>query len=345
MAGPFQEMANETDRDDRFIAYSNGTVLDTQTGLMWAARDNGWGINWHDAKSYCGNYRGGGYTDWRMPKLHELVGIYDNDIEENGHSNCVTDLIEITDVCMWASYKHVSEAAVFYFSDGARHKYTATSLGFLCRALPVRSGNIAISPRKRKRFLSWNIVRPVAAEVFNLWVDNTQELRWAREAWGILRREGLTSYYDDLTRCKVALCFIALCDIYRDFAHIAWHESVSTEYYDLAGKLDIDSFQLESLLEENEETESIEEIEPRSLNKYDKDDLRYLSNDHRPEVIEALMKGHGGDVSDLFFSLWITNPNHSDETNDFIGNADLSGDKLDAYSWLASGCETFSGWR
>jgi len=32
--------------DDRFIAKGNGTVLDTKTGLMWAAKDNGSDINW-----------------------------------------------------------------------------------------------------------------------------------------------------------------------------------------------------------------------------------------------------------------------------------------------------------
>ena len=59
--------AGEAGRDGRFIAYNNGTVSDTQTGLMWAAKDNGSNINWVNAKSYCENYRGGGYSDWRMP--------------------------------------------------------------------------------------------------------------------------------------------------------------------------------------------------------------------------------------------------------------------------------------
>ena len=69
--------AGEKARDGRFIAYDNGTVLDTKTNLMWAAKDNGSDINWADAKSYCENYRGGGYTDWRMPTTDELAGLYD----------------------------------------------------------------------------------------------------------------------------------------------------------------------------------------------------------------------------------------------------------------------------
>ncbi len=35
--------------DGRFVAYANGTVKDTKTGLMWASKDNGKDINWKDA--------------------------------------------------------------------------------------------------------------------------------------------------------------------------------------------------------------------------------------------------------------------------------------------------------
>jgi len=44
---------------------------------MWAAKDSGSDINWANAKSYCKNYRGGGYTDWRMPTQDELASLYD----------------------------------------------------------------------------------------------------------------------------------------------------------------------------------------------------------------------------------------------------------------------------
>ncbi|MCP4647762.1 MAG: DUF1566 domain-containing protein [bacterium] len=43
----------ETKQDGQFVAYDNGTVMDTKTGLMWAAKDNGEDINWHGAKKYC----------------------------------------------------------------------------------------------------------------------------------------------------------------------------------------------------------------------------------------------------------------------------------------------------
>jgi hypothetical protein len=74
---PSVSTAKEIRRDGRFIAYNDGTVLDTITNLMWAAKDNGSNINWADAKNYCEDYRGGGYTDWRMPTQDELAGLYD----------------------------------------------------------------------------------------------------------------------------------------------------------------------------------------------------------------------------------------------------------------------------
>ena len=67
----------EIARDGNFIAYDNGVVLDTTTNLMWAAKDNGENIDWHDAKKECENYRGGGYTDWRLPTQDELLTLYD----------------------------------------------------------------------------------------------------------------------------------------------------------------------------------------------------------------------------------------------------------------------------
>lgn len=123
-------------RDGRFIAYTNGTVLDTKTNLMWAAKDNGKDINWANAKSYCKKYRGGGYKDWRMPTQDELAGLYDWAVTgKNGYK--LTNLIELTRCCPWASETRGSEAASFVFYGGERG-WSSPSDGD-GRALPVRS--------------------------------------------------------------------------------------------------------------------------------------------------------------------------------------------------------------
>lgn len=135
--GSFKNSADAESSDSRFIANADGTVLDTRTNLMWAARDSGLNINWKDAKSYCRKYRGGGYTDWRMPTLDELAGLYDVGITNNGRH--ITDLIKIT-ASAWASDMHGSDAAYFSFYNGRRY-WILQSNDDDFRALPVRSIN------------------------------------------------------------------------------------------------------------------------------------------------------------------------------------------------------------
>jgi hypothetical protein len=140
----------EKTRDGRFIAYDNGTVLDTKTNLMWAAKDNGSAINWSNAKSYCENYRGGGYTDWRMPTLDELAGLYDasksrptacKDLFFSYTIHVATELIDITCFAIEASETRGSDSAYFNFHNGQRLWVLQWSGGYRhSRVLPVRSG-------------------------------------------------------------------------------------------------------------------------------------------------------------------------------------------------------------
>ncbi|MDZ4163856.1 MAG: DUF1566 domain-containing protein [Smithellaceae bacterium] len=135
----------EIGKDGRVIAYDDGTVLDTRTGLMWAAKDNGSNINWANAKSYCENYRGGGYTDWRMPTQDELARLYDR--AKTYRSACgsdvhLTELILLTCYWVWASETRGSDAAAVNFGSGGggRYWYHPSPITPSTRALPVRSG-------------------------------------------------------------------------------------------------------------------------------------------------------------------------------------------------------------
>jgi len=138
--------AREIDRDGHCIAYDNGTVRDTTTGLMWAARDNGRDITWEAAEQYCRNYRGGGYTDWRLPTLDELEGLFDQN-RAGYRPTCarvdwqvyLTRLIRLSCGCHWASDRHGTDASFFYFYTGFR-PFAPPSLSIGLRALPVRSG-------------------------------------------------------------------------------------------------------------------------------------------------------------------------------------------------------------
>jgi len=67
----------EVDKEGDFTAYDDGTVLNAKAKLMWSGRDNGSALNWPDAKKYAADYRGGGYSDWRLPTPEELSALFD----------------------------------------------------------------------------------------------------------------------------------------------------------------------------------------------------------------------------------------------------------------------------
>ncbi len=134
--------AGEKARDGHFIAYDNGTVMDTSLNLIWAAKDNGDYINWADAKSYCDKYRGGGYTDWRMPTQDELPGLYDEtktNKSQRGTTIHLTKLIRLTNWVVWTSETRFDSSASFSFFSGKRLWSKQNSYSDFC-ALPVSSG-------------------------------------------------------------------------------------------------------------------------------------------------------------------------------------------------------------
>jgi hypothetical protein len=53
------------------------TWTDPATGLMWTGKDNGSDVDWPEAEAYCSKSQQAGYSDWRLPTMDELQGIYD----------------------------------------------------------------------------------------------------------------------------------------------------------------------------------------------------------------------------------------------------------------------------
>lgn len=139
---------SNSNKDGRFIADSKRIVLDTKTGLMWAAEDNGKGISWHDAKKYCNDYKAGGYKDWRLPSLDELSELYDKSKSypmecRKGYNVHLTQLIHISCWEVWSSeIKEDGSLAFsfnFYTGDWLWGPLAHSDEG---RVLPVRGGNL-----------------------------------------------------------------------------------------------------------------------------------------------------------------------------------------------------------
>ena len=63
---------------DHLIINSDGTVTDTQSGLMWQQADVDT-MTWEEALAYCENLELFGYSDWRLPNRNELLSIVDYD--------------------------------------------------------------------------------------------------------------------------------------------------------------------------------------------------------------------------------------------------------------------------
>ncbi len=61
-----------------------GVWTDPATGLMWTKNDNGSDVNWQQAMDYCHSLQLADRTDWRLPTIDELQGIYDASINVPG---------------------------------------------------------------------------------------------------------------------------------------------------------------------------------------------------------------------------------------------------------------------
>ncbi len=135
-----KETAVASGIDKRFSAPGDGTVLDSQTGLQWAQRDNGQNINWNNARSYCSNLStsGGG---WRLPSMDELEGIYDATATLTtscgGYTCRASPLFSLTGPIAWSNQSNGSSKA-WGFGLGNGVRYSTTVSGGLHRALCVR---------------------------------------------------------------------------------------------------------------------------------------------------------------------------------------------------------------
>jgi hypothetical protein len=133
--------SNEIVRDGVYVAYGNGIVIDTGTGLEWVAGPDE-DKNFKQAKSWVKalNIDGGG---WRMPTKDELKGLYK---DGTGDRN-MTSLLKTTGWWVWSEKpggSYFSEG--FYFADGPR-PWITRFFSANRRAFAVRSRNDAVTVR------------------------------------------------------------------------------------------------------------------------------------------------------------------------------------------------------
>jgi uncharacterized protein DUF1566 len=143
---------------NRFETLEDGTVKDSKTGLIWAAKDNGAAIMWSKAVEYCKNYSEGGHNDWRVPTSSELATLYGGSPKTSNEPassygssrkakgqdsekaiDVITDLIHISAPLVWTARRtSKNKAFAFSFSYGTSRRLHRGG-GENRRALPVRS--------------------------------------------------------------------------------------------------------------------------------------------------------------------------------------------------------------
>ncbi len=118
------------------------TWTDPATGLMWARQDNGGDVNWYQARDYCRSLTLAGYSDWRLPTIDELQGIYDpaqsaTVADQQVH---IKEGIHLTGP--WVSSSSPSDASgmvpYFGFDYLGDHAFHSRVIGVNGRALCVR---------------------------------------------------------------------------------------------------------------------------------------------------------------------------------------------------------------
>jgi hypothetical protein len=109
---------------------------DPATGLMWTKKDNGSAVNWQQGANYCRSLRLAGYSDWRLPTIGELQGIYDAD-DAGWH---VKGNLQLSYYWQWSSSQGNAsgEAWTFHFSAGLRTSNILDNSYGAIRALCVR---------------------------------------------------------------------------------------------------------------------------------------------------------------------------------------------------------------
>lgn len=132
---------------------ARGYWIDPSTGLMWTAKDNGYDITWGKAMKYCRNLSLAGYSDWRLPSINELQGIYDGSGFTAPHPKNLMPVLAgrakggllLTGAREWSSSRVLDDrgrrtgyAWQFDFPHGKRWRYDPLGYNGSLRALCVR---------------------------------------------------------------------------------------------------------------------------------------------------------------------------------------------------------------
>lgn len=116
----------------------SGVYLDPQSGLLWAAKDNGRDIDWYRAAIYCENLELAGFTDWVLPSLQDLETLL-RPMAQGAYN--LPGKFTLTACCPWSSTTKNEQSAWnfnFQFSKPFSGAFSYTyDHRALCKRLPL----------------------------------------------------------------------------------------------------------------------------------------------------------------------------------------------------------------
>lgn len=120
--------------DKRFEGFSNGTIIDKKTGLMWMSNDywqmeHKW-VNWYTANEYVqrmNNKKFAGYADWRLPSVSEASSLYSRrkrNIDKDGDKIFIDSIFpKGSGWSTWTREEKQNKAIVVSFKDEGGKSY------------------------------------------------------------------------------------------------------------------------------------------------------------------------------------------------------------------------------
>lgn len=124
---PLVAFPGRADAPAGHFTVANGLVTDNKTGLIWQRNDDGTGRTYATAVSYCDDLSFGGYSDWRLATIKELLTLVDE--------SKATDAIDLNvfpggNLVTWSSSPVPSNPnysfAIDFSSDGSSGTYMVT---------------------------------------------------------------------------------------------------------------------------------------------------------------------------------------------------------------------------
>ena len=184
----FGEDSDYTINPPSYTDNGDGTVTDNVTGLMWQQEDDDTTRAWDEACSYCQDLVLGGYSDWRLPSVFELMSIVDYGTYNPSIDTTYFSGINVPDYNWWSSTTRANSPSVawrvHFLNGGVGTSTDNKSYPYYVRC--VRGGVDA---------MAGNFTDNGDGTV----TDSNRGLMWQQEEGGSMTSEDAITYSEELS--------------------------------------------------------------------------------------------------------------------------------------------------